>query len=147
VITFSHAKIGILFVIFLVVAACAVGPDFKAPKAPATKAYTEGALPAETEATTGICGAAQRSVSGKDIPRDWWTLFQSEESDYVIRIALADGPGIAAAKARLRQADENRRAQYGSLFPAVDANVSASRQQISGAGFGQPDATVSAFNL
>ena len=147
VITLSQAKVGILFVISLTVLACAVGPDFLTPKAPTTKAYTAEALPAETEAATGIGGAAQRFVSGKDIPEDWWTLFQSEELDQVIRMAIAEGPGIAAAKARLRQADENRRAQYGSLFPTVDANISASRQQISGAGFGEPDTSVSAFNL
>ncbi len=87
------------------------------------------------------------SPPGKDIPGEWWTLLHSEELDQLIRQALADSPTVAAAKARLREADENRRAQYGSLFPAADANISASRQKISGAGFGQPDSDISAFNL
>ena len=125
----------------------AVGPDFQAPKAPTTKAYTAEVLPAETEAAPGMAGAAQRFALGKDIPQEWWTLLHSEELDQLIRQALADSPTVAAAKARLREADENRRAQYGSLFPAADANISASRQKISGAGFGQPDNDISAFNL
>jgi NodT family efflux transporter outer membrane factor (OMF) lipoprotein len=126
---------------------CAVGPDFQTPKAPTTKAYTAEALPAETDAAPGTAGVAQRFSPGKDIPQEWWTLLHSEELDRLIRQALADSPTVAAAKARLREADENRRAQYGSLFPAVDANISASRQKISGAGFGQPDSDISAFNL
>src|SRR5271157_587718 len=95
---------------------CAVGPDFQTPKAPATKAYTAEVMPAETEAAPGIAGAAQRFAPGKDIPQDWWTLLHSEELDQLIRQALAESPTVAAAKARLREADENRRAQYGSLF-------------------------------
>ena len=126
---------------------CAVGPDFQVPKAPATKAYTAEVLPAETEAAPGTAGAAQRFAPGKDIPQEWWTLLHSEELDQLIRQALADSPTVAAAKARLREADENRRAQYGALFPAADANISASRQKISGAAQGQPDIDISAFNL
>ncbi len=126
---------------------CAVGPDFQAPKAPTTTAYTAEVLPAETATAPGIAGAAQRFSPGKDIPQEWWTLLHSEELDQLIRQALADSPTVAAAKARLREADENRRAQYGALFPVADANISASRQKISGAGFGQPDSDISAFNL
>jgi NodT family efflux transporter outer membrane factor (OMF) lipoprotein len=130
-----------------VLSGCAVGPDFQSPKAPTAKAYTAEMLPVETEGAPGIAGAAQRFAAGKDIPGEWWTLLHSEELDQLIRQALADSPTVAAAKARLREADENRRAQYGSLFPVADANISASRQKISGAGFGQPESDISAFNL
>ncbi len=126
---------------------CAVGPDFQTPKAPAAKAYTAEALPSQTDAAPGTAGATQRFAPGKDISEEWWTLFHSVELDQLIRQALAESPTVAAAKARLREADENRRAQYGALFPAVDANISASRQKISGAGFGQPESDISAFNL
>ena len=126
---------------------CAVGPDFQVPKAPTTKAYTAEVLPAETEAAPGTAGEAQRFAPGKDIPQEWWTLLHSEELDKLIRQALAESPTVAAAKARLREAAENRRVQYGALFPAVDTNISASRQRISGAEFGQSDGTISVFNL
>jgi NodT family efflux transporter outer membrane factor (OMF) lipoprotein len=74
-------------------------------------------------------------------------LFHSDTLDRLIRQALADNPTLAAAKARLREALENRRAGLGALFPTIDANASTSRQKISGASFGQPDNDISAFNL
>jgi len=150
---FKHVKalrrsmITVAMMIIFVLSGCAVGPDFRAPKAPTTNSYTAELLPAETEAAPGVAGAAQRFALGKDIPQEWWTLLQSEELDRLIRQALSDSPTVAAAKARLREADENRRAQYGALFPAADANISASRQKISGAEFGQPGSDISAFNL
>ncbi|MGA2330583.1 MAG: efflux transporter outer membrane subunit [Syntrophales bacterium] len=142
---FSMVAVSVM--IMVVLFGCAVGPDFQTPKAPVTKAYTAEALPAKTDAAPGTAGASQRFAPGKDIPQEWWTLLQSAELDQLIRQALAESPTVAAAKARLREADENRRAQYGALFPAVDANISASRQKISGAGFGQPDSDISVFNL
>ena len=93
--------------------------------------------------------AACRSDSspGRDIPGEWWRLFHSEALDRLIRQALADSPTLALAQARVLEARENRRAQFGALFPSVDANVSASRQKTSGAQFGQPDTAGGAFTL
>ncbi len=126
---------------------CAVGPDYRAPEAPGTTAYTATALPPETAASPGAGGASQRLVPGQEIPAQWWTLFHSSELDQVIRQALADNPTLAAAQASLRAAQEARRAQLGALFPRVDANASASRQKISGAAFGQPNANFTPFTL
>ena len=131
-----------------ILAACAVGPDFHAPEAPATKSYTEAPLPQETAATTGTGGAAQRFVAAQEIPAQWWTLFHSEALDQLIRQALQDSPTLAAAQATLRESQENFRAQYGAaIFPSVDANISARRQRISGVAVGQPDIQASPFNL
>jgi len=133
--------------ILWVLAGCAVGPDFKTPKAPATNVYTAEALPAKTASAPGLAGAAQSFAPGQDIPGEWWTLFHSETLDRLIRQALADNPTLAAAKARLREAQENRKAGLGALFPTIDATASATRQKISGASIGQPDTNISAFNL
>ncbi len=131
----------------LVLDGCAVGPDFQTPPAPTTNVYTAEEMPAETAASPVPAGAAQRFASDQDIPGDWWTLFHSETLDRLIRQALADSPTLAAAKARLREAEENRRAGLGALFPSIDANASTSRQKISGASIGQPDADIGTFNL
>ena len=48
----------------LALAACAVGPDFKPPPAPAASRYTEVPAPAETASAPGVGGAAQRLVPG-----------------------------------------------------------------------------------
>lgn len=125
-------------------AGCAVGPDFRAPNAPATAGYTATSLPAETAATPGTGGEAQRFVSGGEIPDQWWRLFHSESLDRVIRQALQESPTLAAAAARLRQAQENLRGRRGGVFyPSVDGKLSASREQLSGAAFGQPGTSFS----
>ncbi len=128
-------------------AGCAVGPDFRRPDPPKTADYTAPALPAETAAAPGTGGAAQRFITGSDIPAQWWELFRSTALDQVIRQALADNPTLAAAEARLREVRETRRAAFGALFPSVDANASVTRQKISGAAFGQPESNFSPFTL
>ena len=128
--------------------ACAVGPNFHAPAAPSTTVYTPTALPPETASSPGPGGISQRFAPGQDIPAQWWTLLHSAQLDELIRQALADNPTLDAAQATLRQARENLRAVVGSaLFPSVDAEVSASRQKISGAEFGESSTTFPAFTL
>lgn len=127
---------------------CAVGPDFRTPEAPGATAYTATAMPPETAASPGPGGAAQRLVPEEEIPAQWWTLFHSAALDQLVRQALADNPTLAAAQAALRQSQESLNALFGSaLFPRVDANASVSRQKISGAAFGQPEAQFSPFTL
>ncbi len=127
---------------------CSVGPDFHPPGPPAVQGYLETALSAETGSAPVAGGAAQRLVPGQEIPAEWWTLFRSPELDGVIRQALAGSPTLAAAQAALAQARENLNATAGTaLYPAFDANASASRQQISGAGFGQPNASFNPFTI
>jgi NodT family efflux transporter outer membrane factor (OMF) lipoprotein len=128
--------------------ACAVGPDFRTPAAPGTKAYTETASSPETASVPGIGGASQRFVQGRDIPGQWWTLFHSETLDRLIRQALADSPTLAAAQATLREAQENLRARTGTVYyPSVDGNFSVAREKFTGASFGQPGASSNTFYL
>jgi NodT family efflux transporter outer membrane factor (OMF) lipoprotein len=131
----------------LALAGCAVGPDFRRPAAPKADRYTPMALPQETASAPGVGGAAQRLVAGQDIPAQWWTLFHSDALDGLIRQGLADSPNLAAAQATLREAQENARAQFGTLLPSVDANVGAERQKFSPAEFGQSSSPSSLFNL
>jgi NodT family efflux transporter outer membrane factor (OMF) lipoprotein len=139
--------IGGLLATGALLAACAVGPDFNRPEAPATKSYTRAALPKETASTAVAGGAVQRFVSGQDIPAQWWTLFHSTALDQLIRQALQDSPTLVAAEATLRESQENLRAQYGAaLFPSVDAGLTATRERISGAAFG-PNGQPNLFNL
>ncbi|OPY05881.1 MAG: Outer membrane protein OprM precursor [Syntrophus sp. PtaB.Bin001] len=132
----------------LIMAGCAVGPDFQAPAAPVVKGYTPEPIPPETVSAPGAGGATQRFIDGLDIPGQWWTLFHSEPLDSLIRKALRNSPTIAAAQARLREAEENLRARQGTVyFPSVDGSFSATRQQTTGASFGQPALGETTFNL
>jgi NodT family efflux transporter outer membrane factor (OMF) lipoprotein len=122
----------------LLLASCAVGPDFLKPTAPPEAGYTPE-KPAATTSTNAPGGAAQRFVDGKDIPGQWWTLFRSEPLNQLIEEALKANPTLETAQATLRQARENVAAQTGVFYPQVDANYSTTRQKISGASFGQPN--------
>ena len=131
----------------LLLAGCMVGPDFQRPDAPPATRYTEQPLPQETVSAPATGGAAQRFVAGGNLPEQWWSLYRSEPLDRLIRDALADSPTLAAARATLRQAQENLTAQTGALlYPGVDASASATRQKISNASFGQ-SGTTPIFNL
>jgi NodT family efflux transporter outer membrane factor (OMF) lipoprotein len=129
-------------------AACAVGPDFRTPEAPVVAGYLPQPLPVEIAGVAGADDMTQRFVSGRDIAREWWTLFQSEPLDRLIRQALADSPTMAAARARLREAEENLRARGGSVyFPSVDGEVSVVRRRTTGAAFAQPELAANTFTL
>lgn len=117
-------------------AGCAVGPDFLRPAAPDVKGYTAEPLPSQTAHAAVHGGAAQRFVSGEDIPGQWWRLFHSQPLDKLITEALVANPDIAAAQASLRQAKETLAAGEGAFFPRVDSSLSVTREKSSSASFG-----------
>ncbi|WP_175108076.1 efflux transporter outer membrane subunit [Pararobbsia alpina] len=119
-----------LFAILLL-AGCAVGPDFKQPSAPSAAGYTPQPLAPKTASAPGALGEAQNLVPGMDIPGQWWTLFQSQPLDDLINRALKANPTIAAAQAALHVTQENMLAQEGSLFPSIGLNTSGSKNETS----------------
>jgi NodT family efflux transporter outer membrane factor (OMF) lipoprotein len=137
----------IIAVFFILLSGCAVGPDFRQPEVPTEKTYTPAPLPAATDAAPLAGGEAQAFIYGRDIPAQWWTLFQSQPLDSLMRRALADSPTLAKAEAALRQAMENRRARFGSLLPSVDGSFSGNRQRLTGALVGLPDGSGSTYTL
>ena len=60
-------------------------------------------------------------------PLDWWRAFRSRELTEIIDAACAANLDIAAAVARIVQADANSRIIGAALLPIVDLNGSASR--------------------
>ena len=117
----------------LILSACAVGPDFKAPAAPSTEGYTPATLPPDTEATAVPGGEAQHFDFGRDLPGQWWQLFASDELNALITEAIANYPDITAQRAALRAAQENVRAEQGVFLPQVSATALGARELQSGA--------------
>jgi NodT family efflux transporter outer membrane factor (OMF) lipoprotein len=91
----------------------------------------------------------ERLVQGKDIPAQWWTLFQSPALDGLVRQALDASPSLARANAKLRQAQEDLSARTGGTrFPKVDGKVSANRVDVNPQSLGVPALPVQTpFNL
>lgn len=105
----------------------------------------------------GACaGPAQRPDSGLQPPAawqsphnesaaldnsKWWTQFGSPQLDQLIEQARAGSFDLAAAIARVRQAQADTVIAGGSLLPEVKAGVNANRQKLMrGNGYSQLDA-------
>ena len=134
----------------LALAACTVGPDFVRPDVPVNAGYTQDQLSSTAQADIASGGAAQRLINGMDIPGQWWTLFRSAALNALVEEALRANPNVSAAQAALRQANELVYADQASLFPSVGANLSKSREKVSGATTGassSPILTLSSASL
>jgi NodT family efflux transporter outer membrane factor (OMF) lipoprotein len=113
-------------------ASCAVGPRYHRPEAPENADYAPAPL-LETSASAPIHGGeAQRLVSGRDIPFEWWELFRSPALNALVERAFRANPTIAFAQAALVQAQELVYAQQGYFFPTIAANYDFERQKIAG---------------
>lgn len=131
----------------MAVAGCAVGPDFKAPVAPASPSVTEVPLSARTVSTPVAGGEAQAFVAGMPLDSRWWSAYGSPQLDRLVDEALRASPNIASAQAALRAAQAQVAAQRGALYPSASGSFSASRQKINGASQGFPQAGDFLFTL
>ena len=121
----------------ILLAGCAMGPEFRRPAAPAGDRYTADGQPAETAVADGEAGAAQRFVRGGELPGRWWESFNCEALNAMVSDALAHSPTARQARARLREAQADLAAQNGAtLYPWVDAQLGATRQRVNPAAFG-----------
>lgn len=111
---------------------CAVGPDFKTPAAPTVSTY----IHRENDKLVSV--SHQQFVKGLAVTPQWWKTFDCKKLDELVDVALANNPNLSAAQATLRQAEQVYAAQSGSTqFPTVGAKLSASRNKINPAAFGQ----------
>ena len=119
-----------VFIAVVLMAGCALGPDFQRPSTPKVDRYTPQPLPAQTVSIEVKGGEVQRFIKGMDIPGQWWTLFHSKLLNDLIEQALKANPDLEAAQAALRVAWENVYAQQGAFFPSIDGNFNTTRQSI-----------------
>ena len=131
----------------LLIAGCAVGPNFKKPAAPDVSDYTASPLPAAVTSTNVSGGEAQRFAKGGEIAADWWTLFHSAPLNELIDSSLKNNHDLKAAQAALAVARENVLAQRGVYYPSVTASFSGSRERQSGQIAPTLNSNVFLFNL
>lgn len=119
-------------------AGCAVGPNFKRPAAPSVSTYTVAAMPEQTVSAPITMGAAQHFSTATHVSEYWWRSLGSPQLNTLIAQAFQHSPTLAAAQATMRQAQETYAARAGStLYPQVDANLSAQRQRLNPSTLGQ----------
>jgi NodT family efflux transporter outer membrane factor (OMF) lipoprotein len=135
----------LLVCLAVVLAGCAVGPDFARPPAPAVDGYT----PAPTRETLAPGGEepTQQVVVGRTISAQWWALFGSHPLTDAVDVALAGSPTLAAAEATLAQAEEAVTVARAAFYPHVDLAGSATRQHRSSSAEGGGGGTFNLFSL
>jgi len=99
----------------LLLAGCTVGPDYTPPETALPEQFTE-AKPADQPA----------------VASDWWRQLGDPRLDALVAQALADGPDVAVAAARVREARAQRAYVAARDDPTVGSEVSAARQHGSG---------------
>jgi NodT family efflux transporter outer membrane factor (OMF) lipoprotein len=130
-------RIGISLLAALLVSACTVGPDFKAPAPPEVAGY----------AAKGDAGPPQdqRIALGARIEGDWWSAFKSEPLDGVIKLALSDNQDVEAARHRMIEAEEEVNAAEGALLPQVSLGATAGFQKYGRSLFGPLNFSIPPF--
>jgi multidrug efflux system outer membrane protein len=105
----------------LALGACSVGPAYKKPDIAASAVWHE---------------APPNDVEGVWPSADWWHGFGSQTLDELIAEAQRSNDDLAAAIARVEEADAQARIAGAALLPQVDLGADASRQraQVSGVG-------------
>jgi multidrug efflux system outer membrane protein len=116
-----------------VLAACSVGPAYKRPDIPS---------PPQWQETSNNENAAVWPSA------DWWHGFGSDKLDELITEAQRSNDDLAAAIARVQEADAQARIAGAPLLPSLDFAAGATRQRapITGAGTGTGRGTFNTFN-
>jgi multidrug efflux system outer membrane protein len=100
-------------------AGCAVGPSYQAPRTAAEGEFDGRSLVAP----------ATGSVNTR-----WWRLFNDPLLEQLVDHALLANQGLAAADARLREARAARRSQFFDFLPVITGSASGSSERQSAGG-------------
>jgi NodT family efflux transporter outer membrane factor (OMF) lipoprotein len=117
--------------------ACAVGPDFKRPVAPADQRYS-----AETNLAKF---GNQRINTQQAVSTVWWQALHSNSLNDVINTGVSNSYTLAAARETLAQAREIALAAKGQLWPQLSLDAIAGRQKYGIALFGPTNFVIPPF--
>lgn len=98
--------------LFLLLAACTVGPDYRAPETRPAPAWLEAGAPGQVDL-------------------HWWDRFGDPQLSALVQRAVASSPDLKEAEARLAEARANREAVAGGRLPSVTAKGSATENVLS----------------
>lgn len=103
----------------LLLAACAVGPDYKKPDVTLPAAWQDGTP------------FRQGSPNDTALKGNWWELFQDEQLNRLEQQVIAQNQTLQIAAAHLEQARAQVTISSAALFPQVGLQTSAARTKIS----------------
>jgi len=103
---------------FLILSACAMGPDYERPQTKAATLEKFINAPEDAEQETATMSK-------------WWENIGDEKLNELVKILLTDNLDLKAAGERLIQANERVYAQQGAYFPTLGANSGVARSATS----------------
>src|SRR5581483_10705771 len=109
-------KTWIVLVIFL--AGCAVGPNYKRPQVAVPDVYR------------GLSPDSDKTSTASLADEKWWTLFQDEQLQSLIRTAIADNYDVRIAAARVLQAQAILGITRADQFPTITAGAAAISERL-----------------
>lgn len=120
----------------LILAGCAVGPDYQRPALSIPQTYKEAG---PTLAATETNALQQANPAEAALRGEWWKMFQDPTLDALETRAQQASHSLQAAAARLSQARALHRNARADLYPNVDAGFGPARQRQSPAERGLAD--------
>jgi multidrug efflux system outer membrane protein len=139
----------ILSLLALLLAGCAVGPNYERPAALGTNAMP----PSFAGATATNAGDWKPAQPSAHLPRgSWWELFGDPELNRLEALATTNNQQLAAAYANIQQARALVKVAGADFFPQISADPSYSRQRVSanqsrGAASSSHGETFNVFNV
>jgi NodT family efflux transporter outer membrane factor (OMF) lipoprotein len=129
--------------ITVLLAGCAVGPDYQPPRPPVIASLSPLPL-----SRSGLGGTEQQIfIQSLDIPGRWWELFHCRALDSIIERAVKGNADLDAARAAVRIATANTQAARGGFYPQIGASIDASAQKPSAAQAQASGTSPSAYSL
>lgn len=111
-----------LLALSLLLAGCAVGPDYQSPQAQTPASWRD--LPSQ----------AASKPQASAINPDWWKSFNDPQLNSLIDRAIAGNLSLQQAVLRIAGAREQLSQARGGLFPSINGSASAQKQQLGAKG-------------
>jgi NodT family efflux transporter outer membrane factor (OMF) lipoprotein len=115
----KRANTLLLFALSLIMASCAVGPNYHAPKTVAPPAFVAAPSPAAAVSST-------KAPAPVDLA-SWWRSFNDPELDSLIDRAIQANPDLEIALTRLQEVRTGEAVLLGNVLPMVAASAAAGR--------------------
>jgi outer membrane protein, multidrug efflux system len=107
-------------VLVILLAGCAVGPNYQRPQIAVPDVYR------------GLPPDADKTATASLADEKWWTLFQDEQLQGLIRTALADNYDVQIAAARVLQAQAVLGITRADQLPTIVGGAAATNERLSG---------------
>lgn len=115
---YSHRLKPLSLLLALVLAGCAVGPDYQAPKPVVPGSYH------------GLDSQEVSKPQTRAINTRWWRSFNDPQLDSLIERAIAGNLSLQQTVLRIAGAREQLTQAQGSLFPSLGGSAKVTRQQL-----------------